>query len=83
MIEYLQFPEVWIANMATSIKKCSPVSARDPSGLTQVRIELPIEIFTKHLGPVDCFDHRRDSAVLTPQIIRCITGILMQIFHRP
>ena len=26
-----------------------------------------IEIFTKHLGPVDCFDHRRESAGFAPQ----------------
>ena len=26
-----------------------------------------IEIFTKHLGPVDCFDHRRESASFAPQ----------------
>lgn len=26
-----------------------------------------IEIFTKHLGPVDCFDHRREFAGFAPQ----------------
>ena len=26
-----------------------------------------IEIFMKHLGPVDCFDHRRESAGFAPQ----------------
>lgn len=26
-----------------------------------------VEVLTKHLGPVDCFDHRRDSAGFAPQ----------------
>ena len=26
-----------------------------------------IKIFTKHLGPVDCFDYRRESAGFAPQ----------------
>ena len=42
-----------------------------------------IEIFTKHLGPVDCFESRRVNLLVSPlRIIRSITRILMQIFHR-
>ena len=41
-----------------------------------------IEIFTKHLGPVDCFDHVVSLLVSPLRIIRSITRILMQIFHR-
>ena len=26
-----------------------------------------VEVLTKHLGPIDCFDHRRDSAGFAPQ----------------
>lgn len=26
-----------------------------------------VEVFTKHLGPIDCFDYRRDSAGFAPQ----------------
>ena len=65
-----------------------------PGGLFFVELLMPeqcdmpgrdtmVEVLTKYLGPVDCFDHRRDSAVLHLRIIRCITRILMQIFHRP
>ncbi len=66
-----------------------------PGGLFFVELLMPeqcdmpnrdtmVEVFTKHLGPVDCFESSCVILlVLHLRIIRCITRILMQIFHRP
>ena len=65
-----------------------------PGGLFFVELLMPkqcdmptrdamVEVFTKHLGLIDCFSYGAESAGLHLRIIRCITRILMQIFHRP
>ena len=65
-----------------------------PGGLFFVELLMPkqcdmpdrdtmVEVFTKHLGLLIALVMALNLLVLHLRIIRCITRILMQIFHRP
>lgn len=64
-----------------------------PGGLFFVELLMPkqcdmpdrdtmVEVFTKHLGPVDCFSYGAESAGLHLRIIRFIMKIMMPMFHQ-